>query len=624
MSQRSVAGPRLFGGDVSKRVEEDEEYVSDESEPSGKRHKASDIWEGFWILKQRGNSSKCSTCRRILANSGKSGAALLMSLHSGVNRTGPDFNAARRAMAMFIISSGQSLSLVEDYYFQQLSRSLYPTFPMCRAILDRDVMNLYEREKDTLLHIIAQASGGLSLSVDHWKSKATGDKYKDDSYVCVTACFVDADWNMQRRVVGFRFLRFPDDAPSVAENIASCYVDLGVDKKVLSITFDNTLDDASVANSLKSLLHEEGKFLYDGELCHVHCCTEILNSAVRAGLELICDVIDKIRHGIHYINYSAKPERKVKFYQCAEDMFHLDVNTKLHSDIVVYWDLTYKMLGCALYYKDALNHFASTDETFLAHFHLGDEEWNKVESMEKFLKLLYDITCTFLSKESKTASLYFLGVFKVYRLLDVTKCQENFMSAMVGEIKSKFDRYWSEYSLILACAAVFDPRYKFSIISYCFRKIYGDADASHYITRVVALLNRLFTEHEKVSCSSSVGTNVLECHTKDDLFDDYSPPKQISELDWYLESPVMDISVDLDILKFWSGMSKCYPILASLACDILAIPVSTVATKSAFTMGEKFLNQRRSGLSSDLLEMLICLHDWTCPKDRNGIVLCKL
>jgi hypothetical protein len=68
---------------------------------------------------------------------------------------------------------------------------------------------------------------------------------------------------------------------------------------------------------------------------------------------------------------------------------------------------------------------------------------------------------------------------------------------------------------------------------------------SQHVNRVVALLKRLFTEYEKSSSLSSVGTNVLECHTKDDLFDDYSPPKQISELDWYLESPVMDLNVNL-------------------------------------------------------------------------------
>lgn len=165
-TQESEAGPWVFGGDENEEVEEEEEeYESDGSEPSEKCHKASDIWEGFWILKRHENF-QCSTCK---ANSGKSGASLLITLHSNVNRTGPDFNAARRAMVMFTISSGESLSLVEKYYFQQLFRFLNPTFPMCRAILDRDDMNLYEQENDTLQHIIAEASGGLSFSVDHWE-----------------------------------------------------------------------------------------------------------------------------------------------------------------------------------------------------------------------------------------------------------------------------------------------------------------------------------------------------------------------------------------------------------------------------------------------------------------------
>lgn len=413
--------------------------------------------------------------------------------------------------------------------------------------------------------------------------------------------------------MGFRLLTFPDDAMSVADTVALCFSELRVDK-VMCITLDNALYDASVANSLKTILQDKGKLLHDGEFCQLHCCTDILNSVVQAGLELIDDVVDKIRtfSGI----------REDEFYQYARDICHLDVTMKLRADLVVCWDSTYKMLGCALLYKDALKHFASTDDTFLSNFHLGDEEWNKVVIMEKFLKPLYDITCTFLSTKHKTANLYFLGVYKVYRLLEVTKEQENFMSAMVKAMKVKFDKYWSEYSLILACAAVLDPRYNLNLISYCFRKIYGDADASQHIDRVVALLHALLAEYEKSSsCLAAVGSGVVEYHTKDDLFDDYVPQEQKSELDWYLESPLMHLNIDLDILEFWSGMSKCYPNLANLVRDIFAIPISTVASKSAFTMGEKVLSPRRSALRPDLLEMLICLHDWTCPKDRKGNTL---
>ncbi|RLM69731.1 hypothetical protein C2845_PM17G08150 [Panicum miliaceum] len=168
--------------------------------------------------------------------------------------------------------------------------------------------------------------------------------------------------------------------------------------------------------------------------------------------------------------------------------------------------------------------------------------------------------------------------------------------------------------------AVLDPRYKLNLIRYCFRKLYGEADGSQHVDRVIALLHRVFTEYEKSSLSV-VGFNVVEYHAKDDLFDDYTPQEQRSELDWYLESPTMDLNIDLDILEFWSAISKCYPDLANMARDILDVPISTVPSKSAFNTQEKVLNPRRGTLKSDLLEMLMSLHDWTCPKDRNGIAV---
>jgi hypothetical protein len=93
-----------------------------------------------------------------------------------------------------------------------------------------------------------------------------------------------------------------------------------------------------------------------------------------------------------------------------------------------------------------LTYFASTDEAFLSKYHLSDDEWNKVAIMEKFLKPLYDITFTFISTKFKTANLYFLGVSKVYRLLEVTKEHDNFMSAMVKDIKVKYGGTCTDHS----------------------------------------------------------------------------------------------------------------------------------------------------------------------------------
>jgi hypothetical protein len=139
-----------------------EEHESSKAGAIGKRQKTPDLWEGFYILKNvgtNGNSSECSACKRIFANSGRKITSLLEPCESDAKHNAPDLDGARRALVMTIITNGQSLSLVEEFSFQSFSRALNPRFPMRRSVLDRDAMDLYKREKNTLRSIMSQASG---------------------------------------------------------------------------------------------------------------------------------------------------------------------------------------------------------------------------------------------------------------------------------------------------------------------------------------------------------------------------------------------------------------------------------------------------------------------------------
>ncbi|KAL4592155.1 hypothetical protein LXL04_005141 [Taraxacum kok-saghyz] len=78
----------------------------------------------------------------------------------------------------------------------------------------------------------------------------------------------------------------------------------------------------------------------------------------------------------------------------------------------------------------------------------------------------------------------------------------------------------------------------------------------------------------------------------------------------YLDEPRSDIGEDLDVLSFWKAHQYRYPELASMARDILSIPVSTVASESAFSNGGRVLDQYRSSLNHDIVEALICSKDW--------------
>ncbi|CAI0548629.1 unnamed protein product, partial [Linum tenue] len=65
-----------------------------------------------------------------------------------------------------------------------------------------------------------------------------------------------------------------------------------------------------------------------------------------------------------------------------------------------------------------------------------------------------------------------------------------------------------------------------------------------------------------------------------------------------------------DILKWWSRNSVRYPILGEMVRDILAVPVSSVASESAFSCGGRVLSPFRSSLSPNIVEALICAEDW--------------
>ena len=85
---------------------------------------------------------------------------------------------------------------------------------------------------------------------------------------------------------------------------------------------------------------------------------------------------------------------------------------------------------------------------------------------------------------------------------------------------------------------------------------------------------------------------------------------QKSELEVYLDEPRVQGSVELDVLEFWKGNQFRYPELSCMARDILSIPISTVASESAFSVGGQVFDQYRSSLKPAVVEALVCTRDW--------------
>ena len=87
-----------------------------------------------------------------------------------------------------------------------------------------------------------------------------------------------------------------------------------------------------------------------------------------------------------------------------------------------------------------------------------------------------------------------------------------------------------------------------------------------------------------------------------------------SDLDIYLEESVYicneGVSSHFDALEWWKINNLKYRILSKMACDILSIPITSVASESTFSAGGRVIDPYRASLSTETVQMLLCGADW--------------
>ncbi|KAL0423199.1 UNVERIFIED_CONTAM: putative AC transposase, partial [Sesamum radiatum] len=84
-----------------------------------------------------------------------------------------------------------------------------------------------------------------------------------------------------------------------------------------------------------------------------------------------------------------------------------------------------------------------------------------------------------------------------------------------------------------------------------------------------------------------------------------------SELDSYLNEEIeTDESPSFSITEWWKLHTPRFPILARLARVVLVMPISTVASESAFSIGGRIIDDFRASSTPKMAQALICCQDW--------------
>ncbi|KNA06017.1 hypothetical protein SOVF_184970, partial [Spinacia oleracea] len=180
----------------------------------------------------------------------------------------------------------------------------------------------------------------------------------------------------------------------------------------------------------------------------------------------------------------------------------------------------------------------------------------------------------------------------------------------------------------MAVAVVLDPRFKIQFVEWSFKKVYGEGlEFEVGFSKVKDVIKTLYeayvasysSSHNSGSAVQGEGGRAVDASSGncDELMDfdsftnEQSNVAVKSEIQMYYEEPLIPRASKLDILNHWRACAVRYPILSTLAKDVLAVPVSTVASESAFSTGSRVLDCVRSSLSTKTVESIICLKDWT-------------
>ncbi|MBA0777980.1 hypothetical protein Gotri_005918 [Gossypium trilobum] len=120
-------------------------------------------------------------------------------------------------------------------------------------------------------------------------------------------------------------------------------------------------------------------------------------------------------------------------------------------------------------------------------------------------------------------------------------------------------------------------------------------------------LKLLFDEHVKNSKSTSsslVGSsNISDNNPIDSSLYQFNVNRVDLEGD-YDEKLELKFNSQIDVLDYWSKSSIRYHKLSFVARDLLTIPISTVASESAFSMSKKVITSLRSFLNKKLFKPL--------------------
>ncbi|XP_076893806.1 zinc finger BED domain-containing protein RICESLEEPER 2-like [Bidens hawaiensis] len=509
-----------------------------------------------------------------------------------------DPDKSRKDLAEMVIVHEYPLVIVEHHKFRKFVTGLQPLFKVpSRNTLKSDILKIYDFQKEKTMGILEKNQSRIAITTDMWTS---GNQKK--GFMSITAHLIDEKWEMQSRIMRFIYVPSPHTAEVLVEVLYQSMCDWNIDRKISTVTVDNCSTNDLMIHYLLDKLSLSSLIL-GGELFHMRCCAHILNLIVQDGLSVIGEGIERIRESVAF--WTGTQKRVEKFEEAARHLA-IDCSKKLPLDCKTRWNSTYLMLKVAILYKEVFKRLKQRETQYKTL--PTERDWELGSSICDKLSLFYELTLMFSGTKYPTANVFFPSICEIKSYLGIWKEDRDPMIKMMAEkMIVKFDKYWSVIHGVMGVAAVLDPRYKLKAMEFAFPKIYGSEKSESAIIKLKELVYRLFQDYESYSQGTSRDDGVRSSQNNAGggrFFNEYftfveedNHSGVTTELDLYLQEKVWIKETEIDLLAWWKTNGVKYPRLQKIARDILAIPISTVASESAFSTSGRLSRAPQSGAS---------------------------
>jgi hypothetical protein len=544
-----------------------------------------------------------------------------------------------------VIEDEQPFCFGEKSGLRKFMAKACPRFQLpSRRTCTRDIVRCYFQEKAKLKKFFKDSCQRVCLTTDCWTSQ------QQDGYMTVTASFIDDNWKMHKKVIGF-FMVKGHKGDDIGKNVIRCMTEWGLER-VMTITVDNASTNDTGIGYLRRQL--SGTNIANGKYLHMRCAAHIVNLIVQDGLKELDLSVKRVRAAIRYIRNGGSRIAKFKELIGEEKLTNKPF---LKLDVPTRWNSTCIMLKAAIVYEKVFTRLVDEDMSYVIDLseardgfgHPDETDWENVKKMADFLEHFHDLTVRVSATLHVTSHTFFHEIGEVHLLIQSwLNSTDVVQSAMGRRMKDKFDKYWGLWhtsnsntivndrrrgkgkekeniNLLIFVAGCLDPRYKLSMYTkITVEEIFGEERGQIVWEAIDTCVHELFEEYKKmygpteetsdaidpVASKGGRGGKLKEVIAKRMRLGNASSNNTKSELDKYLAKETEETEMKIDLLVWWKASEQRFPILSRLARDVLAIPISSVASESAFSTSGRILDDFRISLTPFMLEALVCTQDW--------------